>query len=433
MSMELCRVTVRGGGRMVDLTLPATVPVIEFTPTLAQLCEAGERDGLPPAWSLARAGSRPLDLSRSLADGGVANGDVLHLVDVSAWRSPVVVDLDDTVAGVIEADGNGEREGLAAGAVSSIAAAHLVAAAAVGALAAGSSVAAGIRWALGACVLLALAVVARVRLRRQPTASALGAGAWAFAGLAGCALAGSTGGVARLAGAAAGITVAALATVPVTLGASSAVALGAGALAISSGALAAGARPAQAAAVAVALGVLTLRVLPLLVSLWLPGQLAGRDRDRVEVATRRSRELLAGLSAGLIVTIVGAAVVLVAAGDGFAVALAASAGLALLLRAWSYRFAAESLPPLVAAGVVLLAVEAVVAVRDLAGHGLGEAGVALLTATGIVLAALAGRRHGASERVDRLWVVVDVSLLPLALATLGVFDAAARLTQDLVS
>ena len=95
---DVCHVTVHGSQRRVDLALPATVPILELTPLLAALCQAqaagkGQRNGpavgTTAAWSLTRAGRHPFDLLTTLAEAGVLDGEVLHLVDVASWRRPL--------------------------------------------------------------------------------------------------------------------------------------------------------------------------------------------------------------------------------------------------------------------------------------------------------------------------------------------------------
>ncbi|HZV48543.1 MAG TPA: EsaB/YukD family protein [Candidatus Dormibacteraeota bacterium] len=92
MAADVRHVTVHGAGRRLDLTLPATVPILELTPALAQLCGAAGSEDTPPAWTLARAAADPFPLTCSLAEAAVLDGEVLHLVDAATWRAPVIAD-----------------------------------------------------------------------------------------------------------------------------------------------------------------------------------------------------------------------------------------------------------------------------------------------------------------------------------------------------
>src|SRR5689334_8283692 len=99
------RVTVVGGGRRLDLAVPAAAPVGEFAPRLAELCGEPQGGPLPHAWSLQLAGAAPLPLDASLADHGVTDGQVLYLSDLTTdpTAGPVVEDIDDLVGAEAEA------------------------------------------------------------------------------------------------------------------------------------------------------------------------------------------------------------------------------------------------------------------------------------------------------------------------------------------
>jgi type VII secretion integral membrane protein EccD len=99
------RVTVIGGRRRLDLAVPAAAPVGEYAPRLAELC--GEQQGgpLPRAWSLQVAGAAPLPIDASLADSGVTDGQILYLSDLTTdpTAGPVVEDIDELVGAEAEA------------------------------------------------------------------------------------------------------------------------------------------------------------------------------------------------------------------------------------------------------------------------------------------------------------------------------------------
>src|SRR5579884_2881778 len=133
MPSTICRITVQAPGRRVDLALPTGVPIAELMLEVARLClgeEAPEPEveTAPPAWTLARVGGPPFELASTLAEHGVVDGEVLHLVDVAVWRSPTVVEVREQVAAALEP---GSVGGLGAWALASVATAHVLAAVAL--------------------------------------------------------------------------------------------------------------------------------------------------------------------------------------------------------------------------------------------------------------------------------------------------------------
>jgi hypothetical protein len=372
MPNDVRRLTVHGAGRRVDLSVPAGVPIVELIPALAGLCEAGgpSPEATPPAWGLARIGCPPLELSASLDQAGVADGEVLCLVDTATWQAPAVREAAEVVS---------------------------------------DAVGASRRWDAPARGVV-LAGLAAVQLL-----AAAGLGGWIL----------TAGGAVpvRLAAAAAGATLAALAAYPLARALAPAAALAGGCLAAGATAVALGARPAQAGAVLLVLMVAALRALPPLLS----RRLARVDVDEALAgAARDTRRLLASLSTGMALTVVGAAAVLAWSGDLAAGALAATAAVALALQVPAQRFLLEALPLALAAGATLLAVELAAAARGPIGA------VALLAAGG---AAAAGaslvRRPLATARrwTEPAWPLVDAAIAVLALAELGVFTALTRLVR----
>jgi len=103
------RVTVIGAHRRVDVALPATAPIGEYSAGLASLCGQDSHRALPPAWSLAAAGAAPMPLSASLAESGVVDGQVLYLRDLA--RDPgadaTVEDIPELIAGEAETQRRG--------------------------------------------------------------------------------------------------------------------------------------------------------------------------------------------------------------------------------------------------------------------------------------------------------------------------------------
>jgi len=83
MADTLCRVTVVGDRRRVDLALPAGDPIAEYVPQLVRMCGQPLDDTLPAAWSLALVGHPVLRPEQSLGEAGVVDGQVLHLRDIA--------------------------------------------------------------------------------------------------------------------------------------------------------------------------------------------------------------------------------------------------------------------------------------------------------------------------------------------------------------
>jgi WXG100 protein secretion system (Wss), protein YukD len=432
---ELCHVTIQAARRRVDLALPAATPILEFTPILATLCQvtAGPRREItPPAWTLARPAGEAFELTSTLASEGVLDGEVLHLVDAAVWRAPSVSDLADAVTGALEGGRRWTEAATAwfcAGA--SVATLLLVAALAVGTGVVDRSSGALALVAAGGLLVVALFVPALAA--RRPARLALAVGAVVLAGLGGWGLGGASapGG---LIGASLALAAALLAVSPVLPAVGPGGALAAGALTLAFAAEARGAGAAQAAAVLAAAGVIGVRVWPAVVGRG-PGTFVSEpSAAAAEAAARRSRRLLASLSGGTAVVLVLAAAVLLGSGIPWAIGLAGSVAAALLLRAQAYRFLPDVLPPALAGAAVALALEWALA-TTLAGQGRAQLAVALPAATAAVLAGLAAVRSWLTPPLPgtRLaWLLVDLSLAPLTLGTLGVFGLIAQLVHHFV-
>ncbi|MEU8588759.1 type VII secretion integral membrane protein EccD [Streptomyces sp. NPDC048664] len=99
----LCRLTVRAPAHVLDLAVPADVPVADLLPIL--LRHAGEdleESGLEHGgWVLQRAGGRPLDEEGTLETLDVRDGEVLYLrPHTEALPEVRLDDLVDGIAGV---------------------------------------------------------------------------------------------------------------------------------------------------------------------------------------------------------------------------------------------------------------------------------------------------------------------------------------------
>jgi type VII secretion integral membrane protein EccD len=97
---DLCRLTVCGPSRSVELAVPAHVPLIDLLPALLghlgdDLADAGlEHDG----WVLQRLGDVPLREDLSVAAHGLHDGDMVYLRPRAAQLPPL--DFDDLIDGI---------------------------------------------------------------------------------------------------------------------------------------------------------------------------------------------------------------------------------------------------------------------------------------------------------------------------------------------
>jgi type VII secretion integral membrane protein EccD len=97
---DLCRLTVCGPGRAVELAVPAHVPLIDLLPALVGhlgdgLADAGLDHG---GWVLQRLGDPPLREELSVAALGLRDGDVVHLRPRADQLPPL--DFDDLIDGI---------------------------------------------------------------------------------------------------------------------------------------------------------------------------------------------------------------------------------------------------------------------------------------------------------------------------------------------
>jgi hypothetical protein len=161
-----------------------------------------------------------------------------------------------------------------------------------------------------------------------------------------------------------------------------------------------------------------------------PLDVAGPVADRVE----RAHRLLAWLLAGIAVALAGAMAALAAGPSVPARALCAAVAVAVALRARRYQFRAQVLPLLLAA---LAGAAALTAAAALSLRGAGPAPAVALTLggsliwTGLALAVprLSGPSPHRRRLLDRVELVVNLTLVPLVFAALGVFDLAAEVAR----
>ncbi|MEV0133520.1 EsaB/YukD family protein [Dactylosporangium sp. NPDC050688] len=450
------RVTVIGARKSVDVALPSHAPVGEYAAALARMCGQARGGVMPPAWTLAPAGGAPIPVGTSLLDAGVSDGQVLYLHDAARdpGAAPVIEDIGELVAD--ESERNRERGNPRGPMIASLGLLWLVLSAAVAALRhAGGLISPAILLIVAG--LVALGAGWALYELRTPVPRALSMAVILTAvlclmvagGLLGQAIAGEHFfwfGAVIGANAA---TVMALAAVPdpviVALEVLLAVAAGLAAVLRVSGADLSGVSMAAAVAVTALAIIGVAKPLGATIAAW-SGRLP-RGGPALAQATvgllARARQavtvLLAGPAAAIVVTLPILATT--HERQPYALALAGTAGLALLLRPRRAALTAEIVLAGVAGGIGVFVVLATLAERYLtagvAVFALAFAAV-VLTGWGLMVTVLrhpraAGREAepalgGPAESPDRLkWVegvvmLCNIASALLAMAVFGVYD-----------
>jgi type VII secretion integral membrane protein EccD len=475
-SVGLARVTISAPQRRMDVALPEHVPLAELLPEVLRhagegLADDGEKHG---GWVLRRTDGVALATSQGLFPQGVRDGEVLYLVPAhDAWPE---LEYDD----VVEAIAEGARRRGSVWSPTSTRTATLAAAGVLLALALIAVLWAGPGWngaafaGLGLAVLLALAGVTASRAYGDARAgAALGAYAMPFAFAGGAVLVATgdragvlaplpwLGGSELLAGSVALLLVAALGGVGVS---GSLRLFTAGVVAGLLGALTALVTvltsAAGSAAVLISVLVCGIGALPLLAirfgkmptpPVTLPTGTdaaegftgvnaasaldAARERpDRATVfaAVTRTEELLAGMLLGHAVLAAGAFVVLAAAGTLSARILIAVSAAALLLRSRLFVTLRQRVP-LVVGGLIGMAALGVDLLRRAdSGLLLAVVGGALVLAVVTVVAGATYSRRPPSpylgRAADMLDVLVVVSVIPVACAVVGLYEAVGNIS-----
>ena len=78
---DICRITVIGPRRRVDIALPSDVPFADLFPEIVRFCGL-DRSALaraPGGWVLQRLGQRPFELSATPASTGLLDGELIYL------------------------------------------------------------------------------------------------------------------------------------------------------------------------------------------------------------------------------------------------------------------------------------------------------------------------------------------------------------------
>jgi len=450
--MDICRITVTGPRRRMDVAVPSGVTFAEVIPVAVRACGlTGEQLTEPPGgWVLQRLAEAPFEAGQTLAAAGVRDGDIVHLRPRIVALPPAVCDdIADELAAVHHGPGRwtaadarrlalgGCAAALLTGALTLMRSRPLIAA---GTVPPGHPAAPGMALAVAAAFAVALlgSACAIAQGARDATAGALlawaalpyafAAGAWAMAG----AHHGAPGPLVVATGltTAGAVALIAALVIPEPMLGGPALAAWAG----TAGAALVALLPRAGVAGAAALAAARLLALSPLAS-WaairlarfplppVPVSAADLPDTEPEASAVRSRAVLAdrllgGLAAGIGLTAGGAAVI-VAFGHGWpARAMLAALALTLLLR--SRVFASR-------AARLWLAVPGFLS-GALAAASLGTpATLAVAAVTAAALVAIGVRLPG--WRPSPWWgrladigdAVAIASLLPLALAVAGVF------------
>ncbi|WP_030784368.1 type VII secretion integral membrane protein EccD [Streptomyces sp. NRRL S-920] len=480
-----CRVTVVAPDSRIDVALPEDIAVADIYPQVLRLTRQTQPVGAPAGYNLVRQDGTVLDGARTLAAQRVLDGEVLSLLPFAMSLPPAVFDdVADAVASAVVQDRRLWRDALLRGAGLTGSFLLLLLMAFVlwfadpvrhdmnglpGILAGGMGL-----------LLLAFAGV-RVRVYEDRAAGAvLGLAALPLLLVAGSGIIAPDAGhgPGRLQFLLGCVTVLVASVLLVVVSPGSDAPFVAATFLAAAGALAAfvailtQATPAEAAAVAAPVTIALVAFLPGLSSRFarLPiGYAAPRssvqedfdadpnpavdlgplDAARIAAQARRGHELLLGLVAGSASVVVGSAVVLGFSGNVWGQLLALAAGLATLLRARLFRYTSQVACAL-GAGIAAIAALLIGLALNPPGDALRELllhenhgplelravwltaaialGCALLTAIALIIPTK-GLSPFWGRLLDLTESAILLSLVPLCLAVLDVYDAARSLTS----
>jgi type VII secretion integral membrane protein EccD len=448
-------VTVAAPRRRLDLALPEHLPLAELLPELLRqagegLADEGERHA---GWQLRRTDGHVLATVATLAQHGVRDGEVLHLVPADAhWPEPAFDDLVETIAAGARVRGP-IWTAASTRSFALLASSALLAVGLVAVLGAGPAwTAPGTASVVAAAGLLIAAVVGARAYGDAAAAAVLGAFAVAYAAAGGLlAMAGgdplgALGAPHLLVGATAGLFTSVLAAVAIGHALRVFVATGTASVAVAGGALAGfSVGTAAAAAIVLSAAVLLIPVLPVLAirlgkvplpvtTRRAPGGLTTEladlpplpDRDSVFAAVARTDAALTGLIGGCAISAFGAGAVVVATGGPAGRPLVAVAAAVLALRARAFVAVAQRLP-LLGTGLVGLALVAAALIAALPSAARLPVGLPIAVAAALASAAAGAvyqRRPPSpylSRFTDFLDVVLVLAVVPLACAVLDLF------------
>lgn len=439
---SLCRVSIEHAGRVIDLSIPAEVPVAGLIGQLAVACGLRLDVPQPHPPVLVRPVRGPIPMDSSLARAGVVDGELLVLTSMPVTPPRVVDDLSESIGAAVRERPGHWSPGATLRALRWVAV-GTSAAAALASLAAAAPVPVPLPLAVAA-ILLGLGLLLRLGRLGAGTAGTLAAAAVPWAALAAVRLAGMPDGLAdpgslavaaagAAAGAAVGTGVAQEFVRPAL--ACAIVAVAAGAAGVAHGF---GFTVEQTGAGVVVAGLVLLVTLPRMVtaSSGLGDLGEGSEHDEVVARVDGGRRLLAWLLAatGLVLLAAVAALSLDHGTGPSGRALAAICCLALLLRARTWRFTAEVVPLVAAgaAGALLMAGSLVAGFGLTALAGAATAGAAVVALAGLRLERPAQRRPLAGKVVEVIDLLCLLAVVPVALASTGVFGQVAELVAGVV-
>ncbi|MGD9481647.1 type VII secretion integral membrane protein EccD [Streptomyces sp. TRM70308] len=472
-----CRVTIVGPDSRIDVALPEDLAVADLYPEILRLSAQTPAEGAPVGYHLVRRDGTVLDGARSLLAQRVLDGEVLSLRPFAESLPPAVFDdVSDAVATAVVRDRTlwNDRLMRAAGLTGGVVLLTLMAGVLWFADPVGHDMhsLAGIVAGVTAVLLLALAAVRTRVYDDRGTGTALGLAALPHAMIAGSGVlplqdGHGVGRLQFLLGCVAVLLAAAVLVAVIPGGdapfVAAAFAAGIGTLAVF-GMILLDAGPLAGAAVCAPVAIGVVAFLPGLSARFArlpigyapprPGQdVAGMaaddpfapadpgpvDPERIAGQVRRGHAMLLGLVGGCSVVVVGAAAVLGFSANAWAQVLALATGLALLLRARLFRYTSQITCALTVGVAALVLLTLALALHTPAtedGGGLRTLwlaaalalGAALLTAIGLIVPR-AGLTPFWGRALDLFDGLVLLSLTPLCLAALDVYDAARSMTS----
>jgi len=106
--MGICRITVTGPRRRVDVAVPSGATFGEFIPAAVRACGLTDEELVEPpgGWVLQRLAEAPFEAGQTLDSAGVRDGDIVHLrPQALALPPPVCDDIADELAAVHDSAG----------------------------------------------------------------------------------------------------------------------------------------------------------------------------------------------------------------------------------------------------------------------------------------------------------------------------------------
>jgi type VII secretion integral membrane protein EccD len=134
-AIDICRITVIGPRRRVDIALPAHVPFADLFSAIARLSmlDSSDLNRAPGGWSLQRLGQRSFEPTDTPASAGLLDGELVYLRPrVTELPEMVSDDIADEISGVHDGSGrwgtgDARRVSLSAGAAALLAGAVVIA------------------------------------------------------------------------------------------------------------------------------------------------------------------------------------------------------------------------------------------------------------------------------------------------------------------